>query len=118
MIHQHRRNLRFHRQGALTTERTFAGKPWFAHLGISKHACCFFDFNPARGLSDTKLILRAAKTEHSMATAMARHTIIEILGLFIHSSKRDVLLKTELERLMLLLIMIKGGTYVTIIEDD
>ena len=96
---------------------TFAGKSWFAHLGISKYACCFFDFNPARGLPDIKPILRAAKAEHSMVTAMARHTIIEILGLCIHPSKRAVLLKAELERLMLL-VMMKGGTYVTIIEDD
>ena len=36
---------------------------------------------------------------------------------FIHSAKRAVLLEAELHRLMLLAI-VKGGIYVTIIEDD
>ena len=42
---------------------------------------------------------------------------MNVLGLFIHSAKQDVLLKAELKRLMLLAIA-KGGTCVTIIEDD
>ena len=95
----------------------FAGRPWFTHLGVAKHACCFFDFNPAWGLSEIKATHCAAKVERSMVTAMSQRTIIKILGLFIHSAKRAVLLKTELERLMLLAI-VKDGTYVTIIEDD
>ena len=72
---------------------------------------------PSRGLFDIKPILRAAKAEHSMVTVMSRHTIIEILGIFIHSAKRAVFLKAELERLAFLAI-VKGGTYVTIIKDD
>ena len=52
-----------------------------------------------------------------MVTAMSQRTIINILGLFIHSAKWAVLLKTKLERLVLLVI-VKGGTYVTVIEDD
>ena len=52
-----------------------------------------------------------------MFTAMSQRTIIKVLGLFKHSAKRAVLLKAELERLMLLAIA-KGGTYVIIIEDD
>ena len=51
-----------------------------------------------------------------MVTAMSQRTIIKVLGLFIYSAKQGVLLKAELERLMLLAIA-KGGTCVTIIED-
>ena len=50
-----------------------------------------------------------------MGTTMSQRTIIKVLGLFIHSAKWDVLLKAELERLMLLAI-VKGGTHVIIIE--
>ena len=102
---------------ALLTERTFVGRPWFTHLGVAKHACCFFDFNPAWRLSEIKVTLCAAKARSSMITAMSQHTMMKVLGLFIHSAKRAVLLKAELERLMLLAI-VKGGTYVTTIEDN
>ena len=93
------------------------GRPWFAHLGVAKHACCFFEFNPAWGLSEIKVTLCAAKARRSMVTAMSQHTVTKVLGFFIHSAKRAVLLKVELERLMLLAI-VKGETYVTTIEDD
>ena len=42
---------------------------------------------------------------------------MKVLGLFIHSAKQDVLLKAEL-RILMLLAIAKGGTCVTIIEDD
>ena len=90
---------------------------WFAHLVVAKHACCFFDFNPAWGLSEIKATLYATKVGRSMGTAMSQRTIIKVLGIFIHSAKRAVLLKAELERLMLLAI-VKGGTYVISIKKD
>ena len=99
------------------TERTFARRPSFTQLGVAKHACCFFDFSPAWGLSEIKATLCAAKAERIMVTAMLRRTIIKVLDLFRRSAKRTVLLKAELERLMLLAI-VKGGTYITIIMDD
>ena len=52
-----------------------------------------------------------------MFPAMSPRTIIKVLGHFKHSAKRAVLLKAELERLMLLAIA-KGGTYAIISEDD
>ena len=52
-----------------------------------------------------------------MFTAMSPRTIVKVLGNFKHSAKRAVLLKAELERLMLLAIA-KDGTYTIIIEDD
>ena len=53
-----------------------------------------------------------------MVTAMSqRSTMIKVLGLFVHSAKRAVLLKAELERLIFLAI-VKDGTYFTVIEDD
>ena len=101
-----------------STERTFAGKPWFAHLlGVANHACCFFDYNPAWELSEIKATLYATKVGRSMGTVMSRRAIIKVIGLFIHSAKRAVLLKAELERLMLLAI-VKSATYVTIIDND
>ena len=93
-------------------ERTlFAGIPSFAHLEVAKHYyCCLFDFNPASGLSEIKATLCAAKAERSMVTDISQHITIKVLGLLIHSAKRAVLLKDELQRLMLLAI-VKGGTY-------
>ena len=102
---------------ALIIERTFAGIPSFAHLEVAKHYCCLFDFNPASGLSEIKATLCAAKPERSMVTDISQHIVIKVLGLLIHSAKRAVLLKDELQRFMLLAI-VKGGTYITIIEDD
>ena len=99
------------------TERTFVGRPWFAHLGVAKHACYLFDFNLASGLSEMKATLCAAKVQRSMVTGMSQHIIIKVLGLFMHSTNRAVLLKAELEKLILLVI-VKGGTYVTTIEND
>ena len=99
------------------TERTFAGRPWFTHLGFAKHACCFFDFHPAWGLSEIKATLCVAKAERSVITAMSQRTIIKAIGIFIHSAKWAVMLKTELQRLVLLAI-VEGGTYVTMVEDD
>ena len=52
-----------------------------------------------------------------MATAMPQRTILKVIGLFMHSAERAELLKAELERLVLLAI-VKGGTYVIIIEND
>ena len=101
-----------------STEKIFAGRPWFAHLpGAANHACCFFDYNPAWELSEIKATLYATKVWRSMGTVMSRRTIIKVIGLFIHSAKRAGLLKAELEILMLLAI-VKSGTYVTIIEND
>ena len=51
-----------------------------------------------------------------MVTAMSHRTIVKVLGLFIHSAKWAVLLKAELEKLMLLAI-VQGGAYVPIIKD-
>ena len=98
------------------TERKFAGRLWFAYLGVVKHACCFFDFNLAWGLPEKKATLCAAKAERSIVTTMAQYTIIKVLDLLKHSAKRAVVLKAELERLMLLAI-VKDGTSITIIED-
>ena len=98
-------------------ERTFAGRPWFAHLEVAKHYCCLFDFNPTWGLSEIQATLCAAKAKRSMVTDISQHIIINVPGLLIHSAKRAVLLKDELQRLMLLAI-VKGGTYITIIEED
>ena len=72
----------------LRTERPFAGRPWFTHVGVAKHARCFFDFNLAWGLSEIKATHCAAKAERSMVTAMSQRTIMKILGIFIHSAKR------------------------------
>ena len=47
-----------------------------------------------------------------MVTAMSQRPMIKFLGLSIHSAKRAVLLKAELEILMLL------AASVTTIEDD
>ena len=99
------------------TERTFAARPWFAHLGVAKHAYCSFESNPAWGLSQIKATLCAAKAECSVVTAMSQCTIIRVIDPFIHSAKWAALLKNELERLMLLAI-VECGTYVTTIEDD
>ena len=99
------------------TERTFAGRPWFAHLGVAKHACYLFGFSQAWGLSEIEATLCAAKVKRSMVTALSQRTITKVLGLFIHSAKRTVLLKAELERLMVL-ASVKRGTYLTTIEDD
>ena len=52
-----------------------------------------------------------------MVIAMSQRTIIKVIVFFLNSAKQAVLLKAELERLMLLTIT-KGGTCVTIIEDD
>ena len=92
------------------TERTFAGRPWFVYLGVAKHACCSFEFNLAWRLSEIKATLYATKVGRSMGTAVSQRTIIKVLGRFIHSAKRAVLLKAELERSVLLAI-VKGGTY-------
>ena len=95
----------------------FAGRSWLTHRGVAKHAYCVFDFNPAWGLSEINITLCVAKAERSIVTTMSQRTIMKVLGLFIHSAKQDVLLKAEMKRLVLLAIA-KGGTCVTIIEDD
>ena len=99
------------------TERTLGERPWSVHFVVAKHACCFFDFNPARGLSEIKATLCAPKAKRSMAAAISQRTMIKVLDLFIQSAKRVVVLKAELERLTLVAI-VKSGTYLIIIEED
>ena len=97
MIHEQlRRNLRFHQQVALMTERTFAEGPWFIHLGVAKHVCCFFDFNPVWELSEINATLRRGVGRVLYGHCHVTAHNIKVLGLFIHSAKRAVLLKAEL----------------------